>query len=60
MVSFAKARTRSLLSRLWPDKDHSTKTETVKLEESKKLIENIAEQNKCFLDASMNGGMWFS
>ena len=32
----------------------------VELDKSKNLIEDIAEQNKCFLEASKNGGMWFS
>ena len=57
MVSFARARTRSWLSRLWPDTVHSINQETVELDKS---IENIEEQNKCFLEAIKNGGMWFS
>jgi len=60
MVSFARARTRSLLSRLWPVKEKTLKNQTVESQNSKKLIEDIAEQNKCFLEASKNGGMWFS
>jgi hypothetical protein len=27
---------------------------------SKELIEKQQEQNKCFLEASKNGGMWFA
>ena len=34
--------------------------QTIESHKSKKLIEDIAEQNKCFLEASKNGGMWFS
>tara|TARA_B100000965_G_scaffold398550_1_gene416846 strand:- start:9 stop:191 length:183 start_codon:yes stop_codon:yes gene_type:complete len=60
MVSFARARTRSLLSRLWPVGEKDINNQTVESHISKKLIEDIAEQNKCFLEASKNGGMWFS
>ena len=57
MVSFARARTRSLLSRLWPVADKNPRNQTV---ESRKLIKEIKEQNKFFLEASKNGGIWFS
>jgi len=60
MVSFARERTRSLLSRLWPVKEKTLNNQTVGSHKSKKLFEDIAEQNKCFLEASKNGGMWFS
>ena len=60
MVSFARARTRSLLSRLWPVTEKNLNNQSVELHKSKKLIEDIAEQNKRFLEASKNGGMWFS
>ena len=60
MVSLARARTRSWLSRLWPVTVQPFKNEIVELDMSKELIENIAEQNKYFLEASKNGGMWFS
>tara|TARA_B100000945_G_scaffold26102_1_gene18210 strand:+ start:283 stop:465 length:183 start_codon:yes stop_codon:yes gene_type:complete len=60
MVSFATARTRSLLSRLWPMTAKPLNKQTVELHKSKNLIENIEEQNKCFLETSKNGGMWFS
>ena len=60
MVSFARARTRSLLSRLFPMKAQAIKSEKVDLDESKKLYEKISEQNKCFLEASKNGGLWFT
>tara|TARA_B100000945_G_scaffold298024_1_gene277545 strand:+ start:415 stop:597 length:183 start_codon:yes stop_codon:yes gene_type:complete len=60
MVSFARARTRSLLSRLWPVAEKTLKNQTVESQKSKKQIEDLAEQNKCFLEASKNGGMWFS
>ena len=60
MVSFARARTRSWISRLWPVTVQPTKHETVAMDMSKELIEKQREQNKCFLEASKNGGMWFS
>ena len=60
MVAFARARTRSLLSRLWSVREKAINNQTVESHMSKKLIEDIAEQNKCFLEASKNGGMWFS
>ena len=60
MVSFARARTRSLISRLWPLTVQPVKNEKVAMEMSKELIEKQQEQNKFFLDASKNGGMWFS
>ncbi len=60
MVSFARARTRSLLSKLWPVTEKNLNNQTIESHKSKKLIEAIAKQNKCFLEASKNGGMWFS
>ena len=60
MVSFARARTRSLLSRLWPVTEKPINNKAIELNKSKKLIKDIAEQNKCFLEASKYGGMWFS
>ena len=60
MVSFARARTRSWLSRLFPLKGQSIKFDKSELHDSRELIDNQQEQNKCFLEASKNGGMWFS
>tara|TARA_Y100001968_G_scaffold182331_1_gene166939 strand:- start:187 stop:369 length:183 start_codon:yes stop_codon:yes gene_type:complete len=60
MVSFARARTKSWLSRLWPVTVQPIKNETKGLDNSKELIEKQREQNKYFLDASKNGGLWFS
>ena len=60
MVSFARARTRSWLSRLWPVTVQPIKNETVAMDMSNELIEKQQEQNKCFLEAISNGGMWFS
>ena len=55
MVSFARARTRSWISRLWPVTVQPTKNETVAMDMSKELIEKQQEQNKCFLEANRNG-----
>ena len=60
MVSFARARTKSWLSRLWPVTIQSNKDEAVAMDISKKIIENQQMQNKFFLEACKNGGMWFS
>ena len=60
MVSFARARTKSWLARLWPVTVQPIKDETVAMDMSKELIEKQEEQNKVFLEASKNGGMWFS
>ena len=68
MVSFARARTRSLLSKLLPVTEKPLNNHSVELRESNKLIDDmsnkliddIEKQNKCFLEASKNGGMWFS
>ena len=60
MVSFARARTRSLLSILWPAKNETLNNDKAQLVNSKELIEKQQEQNKCFLEATKNGGMWFS
>jgi len=60
MVSFATARTRSLLSRLWPMKDQLITSETDVLGKSQELINKQKEQDNYFLEASKYGGIWFS
>ena len=60
MVSFARARTKSLLSRLWPMAVQTIENDKAELDTSKVNIDKQLEQNKCFLEASKNGGMWFS
>ncbi len=60
MVSFARARTKSWILRLWPHRAQRIKNETVELNKSIELIENQQEQNRCFWEASKNGGMWLS
>ena len=61
MVAFARARTRSWLTRLWPVTVQPIDNETLAMDSmSKKLIEKQHAQNRSFLEASKNGGMWFS
>tara|TARA_Y100001968_G_scaffold226401_1_gene209169 strand:+ start:44 stop:226 length:183 start_codon:yes stop_codon:yes gene_type:complete len=60
MVSFARLKTRSLLSRLWPVAAKPLHNQKDELKKSKNLSEDIEEQNKFFFEASKNGGMWFS
>ena len=60
MVSFARARTRSWISRLWPVTVQTVKNEIVAMDMSKELIHKQQEQNKSFLEASKYGGIWFS
>ncbi len=60
MVSFARARTRSWLSKLWPETIQPIKDDTLDLEKSKELPKNIAEQNQCYMESIKNGGFWFS
>ena len=60
MVSFARARTRSWLSRLWPVKAQSIHLKKDAVSDYRNLIKKQEEQNNCFLEASKNGGIWFS
>ena len=60
MVSFARARTKSLLSRLWPVAVQPKENKKGRVDMSKVHVNKQLEQNKCFLEASKNGGMWFS
>ena len=62
MVSFARARTRSMLSSLWPIKAQliSETNEKDVLGKSQELIQKHKEQDNYFLEASKNGGIWFS
>ena len=60
MIAYARARTRSWISILWPEAVQSIKSDTTDLAKSKELVETHQEQRKNFLEASKNGGMWFS
>ncbi len=60
MVSFARAKTRSLLSRLWPIKNKMITNETSTLNNSKELISKQKEEDKFLLEATKNGGIWLS
>ena len=60
MVSFARARTKSWLTRLWPTSFHSFKSKTIQFDESNDLLENQSKHNQRFLELIQNGGMWSS
>ena len=60
MVSFARARTRSWVSKLWPLQIKTRNNATSDLSASKELVDKQNEQNKFFLEATKNGGIWFS
>ena len=60
MVSFARAKTRSLLSKLLPMTILTIEEETLGTMKSEKLIEKQQEQNKFFLESTKFGGVWFS
>ena len=60
MVSFARARTRSLLARLFQMSSQSTDNEKVAMDISKELLETQHKQNKSFFEAIKSGGMWFT
>ncbi len=56
MVAYARARTRSWLSILWPETDQPINNATVDLDNHEEQL----KRNKHFLEVSKNGGMWFS
>ncbi len=60
MVSFARARTRSWVSKLWHVQIKPRNNVTSDLSSSKELVDKQKEQNKFFLEATKNGGIWFS
>ena len=60
MVSFARARTKSLLSRLWLLGAKPINNDMPALDKSNELIDKQQEQNNCFLETTKNGGLWFS
>ena len=60
MVAYARARTRSWISILWPERVKPIKSDSTDFAKSKELLEKHQEQRKNFLEASKNGGMWFS
>tara|TARA_B100000965_G_C19476024_1_gene706288 strand:- start:402 stop:578 length:177 start_codon:yes stop_codon:yes gene_type:complete len=58
MVSFARARTKSWLSKLWPATVEQKNNETDESAKSNKLSHK--EQNEYFMELIKNGGVWFS
>jgi len=60
MVSFARVRTKSLLSKLSTLGAKPINNDMPALDKSNELINKQQEQNNCFLEAIKNGGLWFS
>ena len=64
MTAFARALTRSWIARLRPDSSHSHVAQISNnyARDSLQLTfpEEQIEQNKRFLEASKDGGIWFS
>ncbi len=60
MVSFARARTRSLISKLWPLTVEKINKETFALDRSKELMNKQQSEKIKFFEAIKNGGIWFS
>ena len=60
MGSFARARTRSWISKLWPLTAEKINKETFALERSKELRNKQKSEKNNYLEAIKNGGIWFS
>ena len=60
MVAYARARTRSWLSMLWPETDKTITNKATELAKYKELSEKHEEQRKSFLESIKNGGVLFS
>ena len=61
MVSFARARTRSWISKLWPlTVEKKINNETFVLDRSNELMNKQQSEKEIFLETIKNGGIWFS
>ena len=60
MVAFARARTKSWLSKLWPVTVQKNNFETTALINSQDVFREQEKQKVKFLEATKNGGIWFS
>jgi len=60
MVSFARVRTKSLISKLWRMKVPLITNNVTELQKSKEIIIKQNEQDKSFIEAIKNCGIWFS
>tara|TARA_Y100001968_G_scaffold247041_1_gene231437 strand:- start:1606 stop:1788 length:183 start_codon:yes stop_codon:yes gene_type:complete len=60
MIAFARARTRSLLSMLWPLTVKAINTDKVSLDKYTGLIKKHEKEKNRFLEVTKNGGIWFS
>ena len=61
MSTFARAITRSWVSRLWTTSPELTNKDNLEIEtQANQVNTKLVEQNRRFLDASKDGGIWFS
>ena len=61
MVSFARVRTRSWISKLWPlTVEKKINNETFALDSSNELMNKQQSEKEIFLETIKNGGIWFS
>ena len=60
MAAYARARTRSWLSKIWLGVAKDTPDESSPVQQLTQIEEKHNEQKKRFIEASKNGGVWFS
>ncbi|KGG14465.1 putative protein family PM-5 [Prochlorococcus marinus str. SS51] len=60
MAAFARTRTRSLLSKLWPLSIQVIQSRKVDMPQLKGLLDSQFQKKQQFLKAIKNGGIWFS
>ncbi|KGG16173.1 MULTISPECIES: hypothetical protein [unclassified Prochlorococcus] len=60
MVAFARARTRSLLSKLWPMIVPERIPDKLNQPDSEQFNESRIDQKESFFNAIKDGGIWFS
>ena len=60
MAAYARARTRSWLSRIWFGVPKDTHNESSRVEHLSEIEEKHNEQKRRFIEAARNGGVWFS
>ena len=60
MVAFARSKTKSLISRLWPSKTKFLENNIVEIKLDNENIEKQSDHREQFLQAIKGGGVWFS
>ena len=60
MAAFALVWSKSLISRFWATSNEDIPSDSFQADKAKVQEEKHWEQNKRFLNASKNGGIWFS